>query len=49
MSPADNQAESNGQLIPQEVAELAGQLSEAEDESRRRRLARQIANLASRT
>jgi hypothetical protein len=49
MSPADNQGESNGQLIPQEVAELAGQLSEAEDESRRRRLARQIANLAGRT
>jgi non-ribosomal peptide synthetase component F len=49
MSPADEQAESNGQLIQQEVAELAGQLSEAEDESRRRRLARQIASLAGRT
>jgi hypothetical protein len=49
MSAADNQAESNGQLIQQEVAELAGQLSEARDESRRRRLARQIAGLGGRT
>jgi hypothetical protein len=49
MSPADNEAEPNGQLIPQEVAELAGELSEAEDESRRRRLARQIASLGGRT
>src|SRR5215469_13088953 len=48
MSPSDNQAGSNGQLIPQEVAELAGELSEAEEESRRRRLARQIASLAGR-
>jgi len=49
MSSADNQADSNGQLVQQEVAELAGQLSEAEEESRRRRLARQIASLAGRT
>ncbi len=49
MSPSGNQAEPNGQLIPQEVAELAGQLSEAEEESRRRRLARQIASLPGRT
>jgi len=53
--PADNQAsasnraESNGQLLPERVAELAGQLSEAQDESRRRRLARQIQQLASRS
>jgi len=49
MSAPDNQAGSNGQPIPQEVAELAGQLSEAEDESRRRRLARQLARLGDRT
>jgi hypothetical protein len=49
MSPSGNKAEPNVQLIPQEVAELAGQLSEAEDESRRRRLARQIAGLPGRT
>jgi len=49
MSLADNQPEPDGQLIQQEVAELAGQLSEAENESRRRRLARQIAGLAGRT
>ncbi len=53
--PADNQASSgsqagaNGQLLPDRVAELAGQLSEAEDLSRRRRLARQIQQLASRS
>src|SRR5262249_10275041 len=49
MSAPDDQAGSNSQQIPQEVAELAGKLSEAEDESRRRRLARQIASLAGRT
>jgi hypothetical protein len=49
MSPAGNQPESGGQLMPQEVAELAGEITEAEDESRRRRLARQIAGLAGRT
>ena len=49
MSPADNQAKPDGQLVQQEVAELAGKLSEAEDESRRRRLARQIASLAGRS
>ncbi|HUB40725.1 MAG TPA: hypothetical protein VMA72_17905 [Streptosporangiaceae bacterium] len=49
MSAADNHAGLDGQPIPQEVAELAGQLSEAEDESRRRRLARQIASMAGRT
>ena len=49
MSPADNEAESNGELLPERVAELAGELTEAEDVSRRRRLARQIASLAGRT
>jgi hypothetical protein len=47
--PADNQPDSNGQLLPERVAELAGKLSETEDESRRRRLARQIPALASRS
>jgi len=42
-------SEPHSQPIPQEVAELAGELTEAEDESRRRRLARQIAGLAGRT
>jgi len=52
--PADNEPRSpdealtNGQL-PERVAELAGELSEAESESRRRRLARQIPELASRS
>ena len=47
--PADNQPKPNGQLLPERVAELAGQLSEAEDQSRRRRLARQIQQLGSRS
>jgi hypothetical protein len=47
--PADNQPDSNGQLLPERVAELAGKLSETEDESGRRRLARQIPALASRS
>jgi hypothetical protein len=46
---ADKHAEANGQLLPERVAELAGELSEAEDESVRRRLARQIPELASRS
>ena len=44
-----NQAETNGQLLPERVAGLAGELTEAQDESRRRRLARQIPELASRS
>jgi hypothetical protein len=44
-----NQAETNGQLLPERVAGLAGELTEAQDESRRRRLARQIPALASRS
>ena len=47
--PPDNQAESNGQLLPERVAELAGELTEAEDVSLRRRLAKQIPELASRS
>src|SRR5580693_2465064 len=47
-NPADNRPDSNGQL-PEQVAELAGKLSEAQDESRRKRLARQIPELASRS
>jgi hypothetical protein len=52
--PADNkrqpsdEALGNGQL-PERVAELAGELSEAQTETRRRRLARQIPELASRS
>jgi hypothetical protein len=49
MSPADDHPEADAQLVPARVAELAGELSEAEDESRRKRLARQIASLAGRT
>jgi len=48
-NPLGNQAESNGQLLPERVAELAGELSEAESPSLRQRLARQIAQLASRS
>jgi hypothetical protein len=43
--PPDDGLEANGQL-PQRVAELAGELTEAEEEPRRRRLARQITELA---
>jgi len=46
--PSSEVAVPNGQL-PERVAELAGELSEAETEPRRKRLARQIADLASRS
>jgi hypothetical protein len=52
--PADNEPQpsdealANGQL-PERVAELAGELSEAETESRRKQLARRIPELASRS
>jgi hypothetical protein len=46
---SSNQAEPDDQLLPERVAELAAELSEAEDESRRRRLARQIQQLGSRS
>jgi len=45
---ADNPTGSASELTPQRVAELAGELSEAEEESRRKRLARQIASLGRR-
>src|SRR5215475_6877507 len=45
----DTSAEhSNGQVLSRQVAELAGELTEAQDESRRKRIARQISELASR-
>jgi hypothetical protein len=47
MSP-DHSAEGNGQVLSQQVAELAGELAEAQEESRRKRIARQISGLASR-
>jgi hypothetical protein len=46
--PADENGETGGPLMPERVAELAGELSEAEDISRRKRLARQIPRLAGR-
>ncbi|HSR86835.1 MAG TPA: hypothetical protein VLM11_21870 [Streptosporangiaceae bacterium] len=46
--PSSEVALPNGQL-PERVAELAGELSEAETEPRRKRLARQIADLANRS
>jgi hypothetical protein len=45
--PPDDGRDSNGQVLPQRVAELAGELTEAQDESRRKRLSRQISELAS--
>lgn len=48
-SPAGQQAETDGQLIPEQVAEIAGELSETKDVSRRKRLARQIPKLGSRS
>lgn len=49
VTSAGNTAETDGQLIPERVAEIAAELSEAEDISRRKRLARQIPKLAGRT
>ena len=48
MSP-DHSAEGNGQVLSQQVAELAGELAEAQEESRRKRIARQISELAGRS
>lgn len=48
-SPAGKQTETNGQLMREQVAEIAGELSETEDVSRRKRLARQIPKLAGRS
>jgi hypothetical protein len=46
--PAGSNGATDGQLMPEQVAEIAGELSEAEDISRRKRLARQIPKLAGR-
>jgi hypothetical protein len=48
MSP-DHSAEANGQVLSQQVAELAGELTEEQEETRRKRIARQISELAGRT
>lgn len=45
----DQQAEISEQQLPEQVAELAGKLSEAETKSGRQRFARQIPQLASRS
>jgi hypothetical protein len=44
--PPDHHLDTNGEPLPQRVAELAGELTEAQSEPRRRRLARQISELA---
>jgi len=44
--PPDHDVDTNGEPLPQRVAELAGELTEAESEPRRRRVARQITKLA---
>jgi hypothetical protein len=44
--PPGSDVERGGEPLPQRVAELAGELSEAQDEPRRRRVARQISELA---
>jgi hypothetical protein len=44
--PPDHDVDTNGEPLPQRVAELAGELTEAQSEPRRRRLARQIAERA---
>jgi hypothetical protein len=44
--PPDDSVEHTGEPLPQRVAELAGELTEAAEEPRRRRLARQISELA---
>jgi len=49
-TPGGTQAESNGQLLPERIAELASEMSEAaEDKPRRQRLGQQLADLASRS
>jgi hypothetical protein len=47
-SPSDQTAATDGQPMPEQVAEIAGELSEAEDISRRKRVARKIPKLAGR-
>jgi hypothetical protein len=45
---ADHGGEGNGQVLSQRVAELAGELTEEPEETRRKRIARQISELAGR-
>ena len=47
--PASGDEALQGEQLPERVAELAGELSEAESESRRKRLARQMAELGRRS
>jgi len=46
--PGDGVEANDGQVLPQRIAEIAGELTEAQEETRRRRLARQLTELASR-
>lgn len=46
---SDHSADGNGQVLSQRVAELAGELTEAREQSRRKRIARQISELAGRS
>jgi len=49
-SPDGTQAQANGQLLPERIAELASEMSEAaEDKPRRQRLGQQLADLAGRS
>lgn len=49
-TPDGTQAQPNGQLLPERIAELASEMSEAaEDKPRRQRLGQQIADLAGRS
>jgi hypothetical protein len=48
-SPNGHHSDPTEQLIPQQVAELAAELTEAQSPSRRKRLARQIPELASKS
>jgi hypothetical protein len=48
-SPNGQPSDPTAQLIPQQVAELAAELTEAQSPSRRKRLARQIPELASKS
>jgi hypothetical protein len=48
VNPADRQPASTDEVLTERVAELAGELAEAQDETRRQRLARQIAQLGGR-
>src|SRR6266436_762234 len=49
VNPADRQPASTDEVLPERVAELAGELTEAQDQTRRQRLARQVAHLGDRS